>query len=162
MGESTRDLAVRAELRTRPGGGLFPARAVRVRQTVAQSLTNATWTQIAMTTEDEDAGSEWASSQYTCQRGGVYLVTGVVAFAANVTNSRWVRLENNAVPIDGCAKNSPPLAGGNLTSLDFSWSVRLAANDALRVMGFQDSGGLLDTFAGAPYMSSLQIVLVAT
>ncbi len=78
-----------------------------LKQTVSQSVPNATWGIITFDAEDVDTygGHSTTSntSRYTCQYAGWYRIGGRAAFAANATGSRGARVHINGNYIPGAA-----------------------------------------------------------
>lgn len=133
-------------------------------QTVAQSIASGTYTAITFDSEtaDYDNGHSTTTNpdRYTANTAGWYEVSGVVTFAANATGGRRSgRVSVNGTPVNGSLVSIGPSSG--LVGVPVNQLVFLNANDILRLEGFQDSGGSLNTSIGAPIMPSLSLQWVS-
>lgn len=118
-----------------------------LKQTVAQSVPNATWGLITFDTEDIDTyGGHSISvntSRYTCQFAGWYRIGGRAAFVANATGSRGARVHINANYIPGAATL---VGAGTLAGIpQTDHIVYLNVGDYVELAGGQNSGGALST-----------------
>ena len=120
-----------------------------LRQTVAQSVGNNSFTALTMDTEDidRDGGHSTVTntSRYTAQTAGYYLHSGLVGWSGNATGrraSRWA--------VNGTAANSTDVinAATSASAIDVSPAARiiyLNVGDYSELFAFQDSGGNLNT-----------------
>lgn len=120
----------------------------RAYHSTTQSLTTATLTAIALNSErfDTDTIHDTATnnSRLTCKTAGLYLITGCLGYAAHATGERStiIRL-GGATQIGGTAG----LSGGATlpTRHTVSTIYPLAVNDYVELVGYQSSGGALNT-----------------
>lgn len=119
------------------------------RQTVAQSISNNTFTAVTYDSEDVDSvgGHSTSSntSRYVAVYAGWYDKGGGATFAANATGRRLARPQINSTAVNGSMSGTP----GNASIV--SWAFRpdlvfLNVSDILEDSIYQDSGGSLNTF----------------
>jgi hypothetical protein len=118
-----------------------------------QSLANNTWTFASMDTQVFDTNAMFSptDTKITIQKAGVYIVTGLAVFTANVTGVRYIRTEKNAAtPSFGVILtqfNSTAAANASGEEVRFSvTSTELfAASDTVHLSVYQGSGGALTT-----------------
>ncbi len=137
----------------------------QMRQTVAQTLANNTWTAITFTTEDVDTDVDGTgghstssnTSRFTARYPGWYQCSGAVGFAANTTSIRGARWAVNGVTMD---------PGGvilNTTSTSFAvvpaatLVFYLTIGDYVELQGLQVSGGNLDTSVTSSVQSAMVV-----
>ncbi|MFB7171079.1 hypothetical protein ACFCYM_09690 [Streptomyces sp. NPDC056254] len=118
-----------------------------LKQTVSQSIPNATWGIITFDTEDVDTygghSTSVNTSRYTCQFAGWYRVGGRAAFAANATGSRGARVHINANYIPGAATLT---GAGTLSGIPQTDHILyLNVGDYVEIAGGHNSGGALST-----------------
>jgi hypothetical protein len=141
--------------------------AAELRQTVAQSLANNTWTSLTFDVEDLDndpsgTGGHSTSvntSRYTAVYAGWYVVGGCAAFVANATGIRGHRWAVNGNPLNGESTLVQAVSvGGSNTDVPAS-AARLYLNvgDYVEAQAIQGSGGALNTFVTATAQSSMTI-----
>lgn len=116
-----------------------------------QSLTTGTETVITFNTEDFDVGAMHDTgsntSRFTVPTGGdgVYLFMGTVVFAASADgNGRYAYWRKNGTTaitgLSGFVGTSAQFSGASITGLAV-----LAAADYIELLGYQNSGGSLNT-----------------
>src|SRR5579859_5133964 len=131
-------------------GNFLLARPLAImRQTVAGSIANSTWTAIACDTEDIDRDNGHSTvtntSRYTSQTAGYYRGSGKISFASNANNRRWTRWDVNAAEITA-TRLSMQAANGDASELAMaSRLIFLNVGDFLEAKGFQDTVGALNT-----------------
>ena len=140
-----------------PTGGQGALDFAKLRQTVTQSLTTATWTSLTMDVEDKDLanGHSTASntSRYVVAIAGELQVEGGVAFAADATGVRGLRFAVNGVaPAQGRVVLPPCAAGG--TELSLCRTFPCVVGDYIELQAYQSSGGNLSTAYTAPEIGS--------
>jgi hypothetical protein len=120
------------------------------RQTVAQSIPNATFTALAFDTNDTDsyAGHSTVTnnSRYTAQVAGWYMVTGVVTYGAS-TNSHRGAIAKNGVQVNG-AVAIPVVGGATSAAADVVFPtvpVFLGVGDYVQLQTYQDTGAAFST-----------------
>lgn len=135
------------------------------RQTVAQTLSTATWTAITFDVEDADSpvGQHSTASntdRYTALYTGLYAASGGVSFAGNATERRGARWTLNGTVING--SSSLIYAGGAnpIVVPAQGITVALTAADILRLEGYQQSGGNLNTSVTAPDQSAMTVHMI--
>ncbi|MDT0435599.1 MULTISPECIES: hypothetical protein [Streptomyces] len=141
------------------GSGTNGAPRFRGYATVAQALSNDTWTPLTLDSEffDSDNGHSTTTntSRFVVPVAGTWDVTGSVGFAANGTANRAVRITVNGAAVTGSfVKTSSATAAGSC-GLVTVCQVVCAVNDYIEVQGNQNSGGALNTNAGSDVCSSL-------
>lgn len=136
-----------------------------LRQTVAQTVGNATAVPILFDTEDIDRDNGHSTttntSRYTAQTAGYYHIDAIIAWTANATGPRWSQINVNGVAANGRITFLPPTAT-SIAELPVSGTVFLNVGDYAEIYGRQDSGGNLNTTVGAPNQSSMTIRWVST
>lgn len=142
---------------TTSGGSRRPFTVLR--QTVAQSLTSGTATDINFDTEgdtghadDYDNGHSTVTNtnRYTAQTAGWYYVAGQVGFVGNATGLRFVQLSVNGTTVQPGSEAgfaTVPNAGNIVITTPLR-PVYLAVNDYVTLQGIQASGGALNTLTG--------------
>ena len=125
-----------------------------------QSIPSATWTQVTSWTEieSEEVSVSWVDEEnpsagriVAALHAGVYFVGAQLAYAANGTGRRGVRVvknDNTTEPLAYAALNADT-GGGNSTFVSCFTLWRLEEGDVLRVDAFQTSGAALDLSTGA-------------
>ncbi|ANZ35527.1 hypothetical protein BBK82_04965 [Lentzea guizhouensis] len=146
------------------GGGVPQA---QLRQTATQTLTTGVGAPINFQVEDRDnfAGHDNVTnnSRYTAQVPGWYELNGGIAFAASGVGARVSQWNKNGAMIDGSDLAFPSAGAGLATRIPArTTQVQLAAGDYVQLVGFQDSGGPLDTFTGGGVRSSMSVKFVGT
>lgn len=136
---------------------------VHLRQSSAQNIAHNTWTSLTWQTEDLDnfAMHAGASAIVTCQRAGVYLLTGAFSAGVNATGQRGARWMLNGAVVPGSATGMGAFSflGGNLGARTIL--VRLNVGDTVELQGWQNSGATLATLATGENMSSLSATWLA-
>lgn len=133
-----------------------------LRQTVAQPLTNNTYTPITFGTEDIDshAGHDTGAntSRYTAPRAGRYQLSGGVGFDVSAGGFRATRWTKNGVVIDGSGITLPNNGSGTYCPIPArTLMVTLALGDYVELIGWQNSGGTLNTVVVAENQSSMTV-----
>lgn len=153
----------------RDAGNFFLAVPLAVlRQTVAQSIPNSTFTAFLFDTEDIDRDNGHSTvtntSRYTAQTAGWYTVQGSVNFAVSTTGQRTIVLRPNG----GAAttyknKQQVPMTGtvgsGSLVTVStFFFNV----GDYVEVLGWQNTGGALNSYITDEGNPSMNVQWVST
>lgn len=128
----------------------------RAYHNAAQSIANVTTTALALNSEREDTDTihdtATNNSRLTCKTAGVYAIWGCVEYAANaagVVRSCSIRL-NGATYLISFGVH--PIQGGAVaTALQAATVYRLAVNDYVELMVYQDSGGALNVNSAGNY-----------
>lgn len=131
--------------------------ACRVYNDAAQSVPDITNTLVSFNTElfDTDAIHDPAApTTLTCKTAGIYLITAQVNFDTNATGARTLQIKHNNTTI--IAMNS--VAGA--TRVNVSTVYRLAVNDFLIVVAYQNSGGALNITASSRYSPDFSMVKI--
>jgi len=135
-------------------------------QIVAQSVPNATDTQILMDTSEHDTESGRSGSSpysYTIPsgQGGRWRFTACVKFGGNATGIRQTKIFKNGTVVN--AAEAAGMAGpatdftGHVVSREFPCN----AGDVISVYGYQNSGGALNTNVGGSLNSYFEGQLVS-
>jgi hypothetical protein len=111
-----------------------------------QAIPNLVSSALSFDTEREDSSgmhSNVNNSRLTCVQAGRYLIRCSLIFSANnVGGSRSIALRMNGSLLLG-AQNGPVMNAN--THLTISLDYRLAVNDYVEAMAYQDSGGALNS-----------------
>jgi hypothetical protein len=126
--------------------------AAMLRRTTTQSISTASWTAVAFTTEDLDTdvdgvgGHDSSSnpSRYTARYPGWYLVGGGVCFAANTTGQRGTMWSVNGTFVNGSNSLLDATASQACGVPARAIQVRLDEGDYVELMCWQSSGGALN------------------
>lgn len=115
----------------------------------AQSLANNTTVPIAFDTTVVNANGVWASgnaSRFTVPagKGGVWLFTGWIIYAANGTGVRQCNLRKNGSTTFARVTLPPITAASEITVPANAFLQRLVAGDYVELTAFQTSGGALN------------------
>jgi hypothetical protein len=112
-----------------------------------QSIANATWVPVDWDTETIDGQGMHSTSsnieRITPNGAGWYAVNASVAFTANATGVRGVRLIKNGGTVPGGDALAPAFAGLD-AAINNTCIMYLAAGDNVRVEAYQSSGGALN------------------
>jgi hypothetical protein len=101
--------------------------------------------------EMHDTGSN--TELFVARRPGTYQVNAAVAWTANVTGERRIRLLKNGLNIQRQIEDHKPSAGAStLTINHLAAIVEMDTGDTLEVEGWQNSGGNLDVTNTRSYM----------
>lgn len=145
-----------------PTGGQGALDFAKLRQTVTQSLTTATWTSITMDVEDKDLASGHSTSsntsRYVVQAAGELTCEAGIAFAANATGVRGLRFTVNGAAVAQGRIVLPSCAAGG-TEIGLTRTIPCVAGDYIEVQGYQSSGGALSTAYTAPELGSFLNVM---
>ena len=117
--------------------------AVRAYRTATQSLTNSTWTSIALTSESFDTedlhDTATNNSRVTIKTPGIYQITGHLYFGANTTGSRQARIyKNGATTLDYWT--AQPTTTGDISAKLFAMA-SLAQDDYIEMQGWHNVSG---------------------
>ena len=130
-----------------------------LRRAAAQSIPNATFTEVAWDSEDTDPLNAWASgSSITVPAGIAWAkVTAYVCWANNSTGKRYVRMMNSTTGayLSGDIRDA---ANESKASIATPW-VQVTPGDVLKLLISQDSGAalnLLGTGYGSPTRISVE------
>jgi hypothetical protein len=138
--------------------------AAKLRQTVAQTLADATFTGLTFTTEDLDSDPTGAgghstssvTSRFVAVYAGWYRLEGGCSFATNATNQRGSRWAVNGTAVNASAVLLASVGAGTVVPARGDL-VFLAVGDYVELQGYQNRGGTLDTFISAEYSPSATI-----
>lgn len=122
----------------------------RVNRTAAQSIANSTSTAVAFDTIEANTTGSFStgSSAFAVPSSGEYRISVSIAFQANATNGREVRLIVDGATIKtmgyvfGPSGVGPAIIGGSTTAT-------LRAGQSVSIQVFQNSGGALNIGGGA-------------
>jgi len=152
----------------RDAGNFWLARPLCIlRQTSAQTLTTATWTDLLMDTEDidRDGGHSTVTNpaRYTSPTAGYLLLGGGAGFAANATGQRGVRWALNGTTINGTQVFISAVAAQVLTLANRAiFQAVNGTTDYVTNQGHQTSGGNLNTAVTTDQQPSFHILWVST
>jgi hypothetical protein len=132
---------------------LFAAAAkCQIYNSAVQSLADATYTALTFDSEDHDEFGMHSTSVNTSRitipagAGGVYLVGGTIYYVANATGIRGARILKNGATDVVTASFVPAVSSSGLgAGVHIAGLVSLSAADYLELLGFQNSGGALNT-----------------
>ena len=134
----------------------------RLVQTTSQPLAASTWTSVQFQSEELDNYGGWSTSaptRYIAQVPGWYLVAANVAFAANATGVRFMRLTRNGQLIPGRSNSQAVNSTSFQTELALAHLVRLEATNFLEAQAF--STVALSTSVTVEVASTLNVIWVA-
>lgn len=139
--------------------------AAELRQTVAQSIPDATWTSITFTTEDLDSdptgtgahSTSSATSRYVAVYAGWYRVGGGVEFSVSGTGQRGVAWAVNGTLVNASRTFISATAAVGMDAPARTKMVFLNVGDYVELQAYQNSGGPLNTFATSEAASSMSV-----
>lgn len=136
----------------------------KVRQTVAQSLTNSTATPITFTTEDVDTSGMHSTSSNTSRIvatvAGWYMCNGNISYASNATGIRTTAWQVNGTPINGAGTSTTPVTGVSTRCGAVGTLLFLNVGDYVELLAFQSSGGALLTAVSGSEQSTISVAFV--
>lgn len=142
---------------------------VVLRQTAAQSVPNATWTAVTFDTEDldRDNGHSTVSntSRYTATSPGYFWWAYSLTWAANATGQRGGRIRTNGTDAQVSAVARVLHNAGATFDTGQSGGGAQYMNgttDYVELMGFQNSGGALNTNIASDGVPRLQAIWVSS
>lgn len=146
------------------GGGGRRALA-SLQQTVAQAISDSTFTALTFAVEDVDYDGGHSTvtntDRYTAQTEGWYWVAGGASFAANATGRRGIRYTVNGSAVDCSECYYQATSAGTSQIAGRAKTVYLTVGDILRVEVYQSSGGSLNTAVTGAVGSNLSIFLAS-
>lgn len=118
----------------------------RVYNSAAISIPNSAFTALTFDSERYDTDglhdTSTNTSRLTCTRGGIYLITAHVVFAANTAGVRYVNIRLNGTT--DIASHGGSASNAFETAYSVSTIYQLAVGDYVEVRVFQSSGGALN------------------
>lgn len=137
--------------------------AAVLRQSLAQSLANATWVSLTMGVEDLDDDPDGVgghstvtnTSRYTARYAGWYWLGGGMTNGINSTGVRGVRWAVNGTAVNGGSVVLPPTATGGARTPARAHLVFLNEGDYVELQGFQSSGGAMSTIVNGEEQASM-------
>ncbi len=140
----------------------------RLRQSVAQSPANGTWTAISFDLEDIDDDPDGIgghstttnTTRYTARYPGWYRCGGATGWSSNATGARGARWAVNGSTVAASEIILPTVSGISCIVPARNVEVYLATNDYVELLGYQGSGGALATNVGATGQSGMSIELI--
>ena len=129
-----------------PAGGSGSDISARVHNSANQSIPNNAATALAMDSERFDTDSMHDNvtnnSRLTCKTAGVYIITGHFRWAGNATGGRSIAIHfNGSTKIANLHHGD---VGANFLDMAIATIWKLAVNDRVELMAYQNSGGSLD------------------
>ncbi|MFJ1460997.1 hypothetical protein [Nocardia sp. N2S4-5] len=126
---------------------LVPSSASAIR-TSALNVNNAqdtivTWQSAEWDYRPDGAAAQYSSTGLTCRVAGLYLIEAVWTWAGNDIGRRAVKITKNNTAASGAILASAENANAWDNIVQCSGVRRLAANDVVRLLVTQDSGGVL-------------------
>lgn len=148
-------------LKLLPTGDRLPTYDIsaRVIKQSNQSIPSAVNTAIALTGARYNASGIWtagASTRFTCNTAGKYLIGGCLSFAANATGTRQIAILLNGVTYIAAQQGS-----ANATNYSVCTVYNLAVNDYVQLMAYQDSGAALDVVSISAFSLEFYMQLLA-
>jgi hypothetical protein len=139
---------------------LFTRPFARYRQSAAGvTFVNAVWATMVYDVTDLDTdsgrtGTGSATDRYVARTTGWYNITAMIAFQANATGSRFIRMVvNGGIPATGIVAQAA-CPSPDISSPVLSHRLHMNVGDYLQIQGFQNSGTSLNTF-GSNEIASL-------
>lgn len=138
----------------------------RLRQSVAQSLTTASFAPVLYDVEDVDRDGSHSTvsntDRFTAVTAGWHLCTGGVGFASNATGLRAVRWTVGGSAVVGGGVQQPASAAQVMHMAARPILTFLNVGDILRLEARQDSGGALLTTVGSENASSMDVIWIGS
>jgi hypothetical protein len=134
-----------------------------IRQAVAQSIPNATFTALTFDTKDLDSALGWSSgsnTRYTAQYAGVYAFSGACSFTSNATGIRGVAWSLNGTLLNQSGTFFTAVSGNTTGVPAPTLSVFMNVGDFMELKAFQNSGGAVLTVVATnnqPFLSVWQV-----
>lgn len=131
-----------------------PPRA-QLRQIVAQSIPNITWTALSFTAEDHDShnghDNVTNNTRYTAPISGVYEVAGSYWFAANATGVRFSRWMKDGTILVGSGTEYQAVSDSGAQSgyPAKTYQVSMNAGQYLELAVWHNRGSALNTYVGS-------------
>lgn len=121
-------------------------------RTAQQTIATADFTAVSFDVADSNDFGFWDGGSpdiftVPAGKGGLYLVSGIISYAANATGTRYVQLLRNGVGTQAL-ENMQAIAGGLPSYNGFSLVLRLADGDYIQMRGYQDSGTTINMSTG--------------
>lgn len=125
-------------------------------RSAVQSIPHATWTVIVLDSVIAEGGITFTSSANEATIGvdGIYTITAQVSYGTNTTGVRYCRVMRNGTEMV-CYQSIA--AHGGVATPAKTRTMKLLAGDRLRLEGHQNSGGAINTVAGATEYTHLAI-----
>lgn len=134
---------------------------LEVYQASVQTITNATWTAISQDSTILDTDGQHSNSvnnsRFICQVVGWYSASGAVGFASNSTGSRGAGIYKNGSPLTQASGVITAASNANHVAVAGELLVSMNIGDYLELVGWQNSGGNLNTITTAQYASYLYV-----
>ena len=111
---------------------------------------------------DDPDDNQWAigtPTRLTAQIDGIYVISGCIAWASNVTGERRVAIRFNGGNHVAEQREQTVVAGWVVQSV--STTYKMVATDFVELMAFQNSGGNLNVNSAADYSPEFSMVRVA-
>jgi len=145
---------------------LFSKPAAELRQSVAQSIPNATWTSITFDAEDLDSdpggtgghSTSVNTSRYVAVYAGWYRVGGGVEFAVNATGQRGCACAVNGTLVTASRTFVSATAAVGMDVPTRTKLVFLNIGDYVELQAYQNSTAALNTFVTGEAASSMSVV----
>lgn len=127
--------------------------AAQVRQTSAQSISNAAPTALTFGAEDLDDDMDGASahstvtntSRFTANYSGWYLCSGGVCFATDADGRRGTRWAVNGTAINGSEAFLPAFGTATTSVPSRTMLIFLTAGDYVELLAYHEAGAALNT-----------------
>jgi len=136
--------------------------AAKLRQTSAQSLTTSVAAAITFDVEDLDNvgghSTVTNTSRYTAVYAGWYFCGGGVGYASNATGLRGAEFAVNGTVVNGVGVLLSAITGATTRVPCRGILVFLNVGDYVEVLGFQSSGGALNTAVTGTEQPSMSVV----
>ena len=164
VGEAVTAADLNANIRDGYNFALKTKPAARAYNTVGQTITNATWTNLIFSTEVFDITDNTRSNvdRMDIVVPGLYLCTANVSFQGDSANGgRALRFTVNGTAFNGIAACAAAPAGQN-TALGLTRLIYLAKGDILRMQGYQDSGGNVGIQLSFGEINALQVAYITS
>lgn len=138
----------------------------QLRQTTLQTLTTATYTPIQFQSEafdldpDSVGGHDTAvdNTRFTARYPGYHIASGLITYAASGAGARHAGWRVNGTDVPGSYLSANPTAADVTGAAPHVMRVFLNIGDYIELIGYQTSGGNLQTFAAnTSYQSGMSI-----
>jgi len=126
---------------------------------IVTTLGNGAWTPITFTAEDFDTSSIHNTAadtdRFVIPSNGAYQLAGKISYAANGTGVRGCRWTKNGTALSGSMIILPNTTVATPARIPAAtMTANFIAGDIIRLEGFQESGGNLDTLSAADTSSN--------
>jgi hypothetical protein len=137
------------------GSGVATTNAVHVFNSADEAITNNSETAVTFDSELHDSNSMHSTASNTDRLvapiAGVYQICAAISWASNATGLRYAYFQLNGTTYTTLAKKDQNGGGGIDDYMSWCGQYSLAANDFVKLVVFQNSGGSLNLKSASAY-----------